>query len=274
MENFSTWGVSTTWNLGSSPYSALADSCICPRCHQAFDAGLSIENVSVIRYKVRMESCGSVLIVDDDAGFRDLISTLLIRAGLAVEEASGGEEALHAVRARRPQVVLLDVFLPDISGYEVCRELKHEFGDDLPVVFISGERTESGDRVAGLLVGADDYVSKSIDPSELLARVLRFVPVTPRRGARRNGRATELHGDLTRRELQVLQLLAEGRRSSDIAKELVISPKTVASHIQGILAKLQVGSQAQAVAVAYRDDLIELPDGRTRLMQGRRPAGV
>jgi DNA-binding NarL/FixJ family response regulator len=221
-----------------------------------------------------LESCGSVLIVDDDAGFRDLISTLLIRAGLAVEEASGGEEAINAVRARRPEVVLLDVFLPDISGYEVCRELKEEFGDDLPVVFISGERTESGDRVAGLLVGADDYLSKSIDPSELLARMLRFVPVTRRRGARRNGRATELHGDLTRRELQVLQLLAEGRRSSDIAEELVISPKTVASHIQGILAKLQVSSQAQAVAVAYRDDLIELPDGRTRPMRARRSTGV
>jgi DNA-binding NarL/FixJ family response regulator len=221
-----------------------------------------------------LESCGSVLIVDDDAGFRGLISTLLIRAGLAVEEASGGEEALRAVRARRPEVVLLDVFLPDISGYEVCRELKEEFGDDLPVVFISGERTESGDRVAGLLVGADDYLSKSIDPSELLARMLRFVPVTRRRGARRNGRATELHGDLTRRELQVLQLLAEGRRSSDIAEELVISPKTVASHIQGILAKLQVSSQAQAVAVAYRDDLIELPDGRTRPMRARRSTGV
>jgi DNA-binding NarL/FixJ family response regulator len=221
-----------------------------------------------------LESCGSVLIVDDDAGFRDLISTLLIRAGLAVEEASGGEEALQAVRARRPEVVLLDVFLPDISGYEVCRELKEEFGDDLPVVFISGERTESGDRVAGLLVGADDYLSKSIDPSELLARMLRFVPDTRRRGARRNGRATELHGDLTRRELEVLQLLAEGRRSSDIAEELVISPKTVASHIQGILAKLQVSSQAQAVAVAYRDDLIELPDGRTRPMRARRSTGV
>jgi DNA-binding NarL/FixJ family response regulator len=221
-----------------------------------------------------LESCGSVLIVDDDAGFRGLISTLLIRAGLAVEEASGGEEALRAVRARRPEVVLLDVFLPDISGYEVCRELKEEFGDDLPVVFISGERTESGDRVAGLLVGADDYISKSIDPSELHARMLRFVPVARRRGARRNGRGTELHGDLTRRELQVLQLLAEGRRSSDIAEELVISPKTVASHIQGILAKLQVGSQAQAVAVAYRDELIELPDRRTRPMRARRPTGV
>lgn len=221
-----------------------------------------------------MESCGSILIVDDDAGFRVLISTLLIRAGLAVEEASGGEEALEAVRARRPEVVLLDVFLPDISGYEVCRELKEEFGDDLPVVFISGERTESGDRVAGLLVGADDYVSKAMDPSELLARMLRFVPVTRRRGARQSETATELHRDLTRRELQVLRLLAEGRHSSDIAAELVISPKTVASHVQGILAKLQVNSQAQAVAVAYRDDLIELPDGRTRPMQARRRTRV
>jgi hypothetical protein len=54
VENFSTWGVSTTWNLGSSPYSNLADSCICPRCHQAFDSGSLIEKVVLIRYKVRI----------------------------------------------------------------------------------------------------------------------------------------------------------------------------------------------------------------------------
>jgi DNA-binding NarL/FixJ family response regulator len=211
-----------------------------------------------------LENCGSVLVVDGDDAFRGAISAFFARAGLAVEEASGGREALQAVRERQPAVVLLDVFLPDISGYEICRQLKEEYGAELPIVFISGERTEPGDRVAGLLIGADDYVPKSIDPTELLARVRRFVPTASRAGTRRSEAAARTR-DLTQRELQVLRLLGEGLRSSDIATELVISKKTVASHIQQILGKLNVNSQAQAVAVAYREGWIELSNERGTL---------
>jgi DNA-binding NarL/FixJ family response regulator len=212
-----------------------------------------------------LENCGNVLIVDSDEGFRGAISVFFTRAGLAVEEASGGREALQAVRNRLPAVVLLEVFLPDISGYEICRELKEEYGADLPIIFISGERTEPGDKVAGLLIGADDYVPKSIDPTELLTRVRRFVPKasTPM-GSRRREADTKAR-DLTQRERQVLRLLGEGLRSSDIATELVISKKTVASHIQQILGKLNVNSQAQAVAIAYREGWIGLSDERGTL---------
>ena len=211
-----------------------------------------------------MENCGTILIVDSDEGFREAISALFTRAGLTVEEASGGRDALRVIDERQPAVVLLEVFLPDISGYEICRALKEEYGAKLPIVFISGERTEPGDRVAGLLIGADDYVAKSIDPTELLARIRRFVPTASRPGARRKEAATRTR-ELTQRELQVLRLLGEGLRASDIAAELVISKKTVASHIQQLLAKLDVNSQAQAVVVAYREGWIEMASERRRL---------
>src|SRR5262245_13343448 len=99
--------------------------------------------------------CGRILVVDDDAGFRELIRTVLQRAGYDVVEALTGEEALALAGGETPSLVLLDVNLPGTSGYAVCNELRQALGDQLPIIFLSGERTESFDRVAGLLIGAD-----------------------------------------------------------------------------------------------------------------------
>src|SRR2546426_9900164 len=98
-----------------------------------------------------------------------------MRVGLDVTEARLGEEALEAAAAQRPAAVILDVCLADIDGFEVCRELRERCGEALPIVFVSGERLESHDRVAGLLIGADDYLVKPIDPDELIARLRRLL---------------------------------------------------------------------------------------------------
>lgn len=71
-------------------------------------------------------------------------------------------------------LVVLDVNIPGISGYEICRRLRDEFGPALPILFLSGERTESFDKVAGLLVGGDDYLVKPFSPDELVARVQKL----------------------------------------------------------------------------------------------------
>src|SRR5688500_14674301 len=178
-----------------------------------------------------------LLVVDDDAPFRAFMRALLEGAGYAAEDAASGDAALLAVRDRPPAAVLLDVSLPGLSGYEVCRAIRQDHRLDVRVVFVSGERTESFDRVAGLLIGADEYVTKPFAPDELLAR-LRSV-------LRRSGpRAAK--GGLSRRELEVLTLLAEGLRQPEIAARLVISPKTVGTHIERILGKLDAHSRAQA----------------------------
>jgi DNA-binding NarL/FixJ family response regulator len=201
---------------------------------------------------------GAILVVDDDAGFRAFVSRLFHRAGHATVEVGTGEDALAAVHAERPALVLLDVLLPDISGFEVCCELRDQFGDELPVIFVSGERTETADCAVGLLLGADDYVTKPFDPNELLARVRRAIARSRAESVRLG---TPRNLDLTKRELEVLRGLAEGRSASDIATELVISPKTVSTHIQRILAKLGVHNRAQAVAVAYQSRLLTSVDG-------------
>jgi DNA-binding NarL/FixJ family response regulator len=192
--------------------------------------------------------CGTVLVVDDDEIYRELIATVLGRAGFATLHAADGEAAMAAARRHRPRLVILDVRLPDISGYEICRELRDEFGDRLAIMFVSGERTEGFDLAAGLLVGADDYVVKPFSTDELLARVRARLPLAPA--------AAPLPSDLTKRELEVLGLLAEGLSQKEIAAELVISSKTVAAHIQHILGKLGVHSRTQAVAQAYRRGLL------------------
>jgi DNA-binding NarL/FixJ family response regulator len=197
---------------------------------------------------------GPILIVDSDRGVRAQLSRLLGRAGLATLEASSGEAALAAAHKQPPSLVLLEVGLPDVNGYEVCQELREQIDDQLPVVFLSGERTKPIDRAAGFLVGGDDYVVKPFDSDELLARVRRLLD---RSGSRRPEPARTQPPDLTRRELEVLRHLAEGLRPAEIATELVISPKTVASHMQSVLAKLGVHTQAQAVARAYENGLIQ-----------------
>src|SRR5712691_4835615 len=189
--------------------------------------------------------CGSILIAEDDHGLRQLVAELLVGAGYAVREAASGEHALELAREEPPAVALLDVRLPGISGYEVCRVLKGTLGAAVPVMFMSGERTEAFDRVAGLYLGADDYLTKPFAPDELVARVHALARRSP-------GRAPST---LTSRELEVLWLLADGLSQAEIARRLVISPKTVGTHIEHIFLKLGVRSRAQAVAVAFRGEL-------------------
>jgi DNA-binding NarL/FixJ family response regulator len=199
-----------------------------------------------------------VLVVDDDSACRELMASLLESARYRTRTASSGEDALALARSERPRLVLLDVHLPGLSGYEVCHQLKEEFGDDVQVALISGERRETFDRVAGLLIGADDYITKPFAPDELIGRVRRLVA---RAAAAGTGPAPDQalarpQFDLTRRELQVLRLLANGLDQREIARELSISPKTVSTHIQNLLAKLGVHSRAQAIAEAYRVGLV------------------
>jgi DNA-binding NarL/FixJ family response regulator len=193
----------------------------------------------------------SILIVDDDAAVRTAVATMLSDAGYGTREAASGGEALHAAREEPPALVLLDVNLPGLCGYEVCRLLRDEFGEQFPIVFVSGARTERFDRVAGLLLGANDYVTKPFAEDELLARIHSLLG---RRGA---AVARELASRLTARELQVLRLLSAGLSPDDIARLMVISPKTVGAHVEHIYMKLGVQTRAQAVAFAFRGDLVE-----------------
>jgi DNA-binding NarL/FixJ family response regulator len=211
--------------------------------------------------------CGPILVVDEAEADRDFVRALVRHDGHSVVEAATGEDALAIAGEQNPCLVVLDVTLPGISGYEVCRQLRATFGEELPIMFVSGTRTDPHDRVAGLLLGADDYLAKPFLPDELLARIRRLL-VRSRPGPTRAS-STRL-GRLTGREQEVLTLLARGLTQRAIAAELFISPKTVSTHIQRLLAKLDARSRAEAVAIAYRDGLVSSAadgDGETALVQ-------
>jgi len=201
---------------------------------------------------------GTILVVDQEEVDRVRLCRLLEGEGYGTIQAASGSDALAQFDDRRPDMVVLDVQLPDICGYEVCRQLRRRNGERLPIIFVSNTRTEAMDRVAGLRVGADDYVVEPYAPDELLARVWRAL-----------ARVTDLHMPefvsviprLTPREHEILRLLADGRSAKVIASELVISRKTVETHIQRILVKLDTHSRAQAVARAFQLGLVE-PDVR------------
>jgi len=205
----------------------------------------------------------SVLVADEDAGFCAAVSSLVARAGLAALSASNGDEALRLAAIHRPVVVVLDVGLRKPSGFETCRALREAFGERLPILFVSADRTEPADRAAGVMLGADDYLAKPVDSDELLARIRRSATrsLAPTAGSEAaNPESAALPAGLTPRELEVLRLIARGRTPQQISAELVISPKTVASHLQRVLAKLGVHSRLQAVARAYELRLVE-PEG-------------
>lgn len=182
------------------------------------------------------------------------ILSLLEAIGCAVHTVDNGAEALATAQSVRPDAVVVAVELPGISGYEVCHELRAHAGDGLPVVLVSHTRVESVDRIAGFLLGADEYITKPFEPDDLLVRVRSLLR---RRGVGAQARLQPTAGaarfnSLTPREREVLALLAQGRNQPAIAHDLVITPKTVATHIQRVLTKLGVHSRAQAVAEAHR----------------------
>jgi DNA-binding response OmpR family regulator len=111
-----------------------------------------------------------VLIVEDDPQVRDVVRRYLERDGLAVQVAATGTEGLELARRSRPDLVLLDVMLPGLSGLEVCRILRDVDGSDVPIVMLTA-LDDTDDRIAGLQSGADDYIGKPFSVKELALRV-------------------------------------------------------------------------------------------------------
>ena len=211
-----------------------------------------------------MKDCGTILIVDSDDASRLTAVQAAVRLGYDARPTPTGDELIERLGPDRPILAIVEVELPGAAnGLEVMRQLHESFDGDLPVILVSASQTDAFDRMAGLMLGADDYLSKPLDAGELLARVKRSLRRTaPKANGNGHGHAQDENtAGLSPREREILGLLDEGRTQGQIAGELVISSKTVATHIQHILAKLGVHTRAQAVAFAFRRGLVE-PDVR------------
>ena len=134
-----------------------------------------------------------ILLVDDEPSITQLSRMYLERDGYQVQEIADGESALTAITNDHPALVVLDVMLPKLDGFEVCRKLRAS-GDQTPIIMLTA-RDEDIDKILGLELGADDYLTKPFNPRELIARVKAIL----RRGENKklsDGKAVT-HGDLT-----------------------------------------------------------------------------
>jgi len=136
-----------------------------------------------------------ILIVDDEGHIREVIRVALRKAGMDVIEARDGKEALSRFAADKPDLIVLDIGMPEFDGLEVCREIRKT--SDVPILFLSA-RDEEIDRVLGLEIGGDDYVTKPFSPRELVARVNVILRrLSPRAGETKAGPAVLTQGGLS-----------------------------------------------------------------------------
>jgi two-component system, OmpR family, response regulator len=203
-----------------------------------------------------------ILVVDDDPHIRDVISFALQKAGMTIETARDGSEALVSFRRHPPDMIILDIGMPDTDGLMVCREIRKS--SDVPILFLSA-RDDEIDRVIGLEIGGDDYVTKPFSPREVVARVNVILRRTASAAARATPDETLSHGalrlrplqhaaefaglllDLTAIEFAILKVFLARRgmvfsrdqiMAAAYGTSITVSDRTIDSHVRNIRAKL------------------------------------
>jgi DNA-binding NarL/FixJ family response regulator len=179
------------------------------------------------------------------------ISEFLAASGVRSAQVGTAAALLARTDEARPDLVLIDLDCPAAMGLVVCTSLRERHGDLLPIVIVSGKWISPEDQVAGLLLGADEYLVRPLDRMEAVARLRRVArrAAAQSRPAGAGGGGLDRYG-LTRREIEVLDLLIAGLSDMEMARELSISPSTVAAHTQRILRKLGARNRVQAVVRA------------------------
>ena len=157
----------------------------------------------------------SVLIVEDDANIRELLQLYLEKDGYAVTVAADGGQGLDKFRAIKPDLVLLDVMMPVMDGWEVCKAIRAE--GDTPVIMLTA-KGETDDKVMGLKAGADDYVTKPFEMKELLARIEAVLRRSDRNAE--ENKARKLIFDKMVIDMDAFELTVDGKKVDTPPKEM------------------------------------------------------
>ncbi len=165
-----------------------------------------------------LESRGRIMVVDDDPDISAMLRTYFTLQGYEVDIVSHGADVLSACHRHRPDLVLLDIMLPDVDGYEVCRELRSDlYTSNIPIIFLT-QKDSRTDRLAGLALGSDDYITKPFNVEELKLRVrnclrrAKFISSTDPVSSLPSGKLIEdqLRQLLRRRNWAILYIGIEG----------------------------------------------------------------
>ncbi len=201
-----------------------------------------------------------ILVVDDEKGIVDIIQAYLEKEGYKVVTAYDGKVALATARSQAPDLIILDLMLPEVSGWDVCRELRKD--SDVPIIMLTA-RDDSTDKIIGLELGADDYVTKPFDPKEIVSRVRAVLRRSHGREApkavlnvgdimvdteKRLVRRADRNIDLTPIEFDILKVMAQSPGRVYSRMQLLDSvqgdayegyERTVDSHIKNLRKKLE-----------------------------------
>lgn len=209
-----------------------------------------------------------IMIADDHSMIREGLKQLLELEGdmMVVAEASDGEECLKKLNTCSPQVLLLDINMPNVNGLQVLQELKNK--KDKPKVLILTVHNEVDYLLKAVEIGVDGYLLKDSESSEL-KKAIQIVAngesyIQPDLIPSLNAKMIEKNTDndkiqsLTKRELQVLKLLSIGNYNKEIAEELGISERTVKNHVSNIFKKIDVTDRTQAAVFSIRNNIISI----------------
>jgi DNA-binding NarL/FixJ family response regulator len=206
-----------------------------------------------------------LVVVDDHALFRAGLVSLL--AGMqdfqVIGEAGNGQEAVEMIQRTQPDIVLLDVNMPIMNGVETVSALR-QGGKKCKILMLTISKHED-DLFGAINAGADGYLLKNAEPDELRKAILQVAegksvlsPEVTRSvlKAVAGGQGVVLDGGLSKRELEVLECLAQGKTTLQIASDLYVSENTVKTHVRHILGKLEAANRAEAVSKAAQMGLI------------------
>lgn len=206
-----------------------------------------------------------ILIVDDDVTLRAGLARYLTKRNYSVQDAGSGEEGLSAFQQYSPDLVVSDILMPGVDGFEFCRRLRtSQEGQLVPFIFLSS-RGDIEDRIQGHSIGADDYLIKPFEPRELLAKIEgqlersrriheeieRLLEKASAENASQQAVANPEPLPLTPAEEKVFWEVVQGFTNRQIGDRLFISPRTVQTHLSNILSKLSLDNRAQLVRYSY-----------------------
>ncbi len=218
-----------------------------------------------------------ILVVDDDLGTRLSIGDYLELSGYEVVTANDGQQGLVMVNKHHPDLIVTDIIMPQMNGYELVRQVRQKPNFRLLPVILLTARTQTQERILGYQSGCDLYLPKPFELEELAAAINNLLErsqiiqseykLSLQENLKKadsvsqtdwnNDRETQLHESLTAREQEVLEILTHGLSNAEIGDRLYLSPRTVEKYVSSLLRKTNTSNRAELVRFAMEHNLVK-----------------